>query len=154
MFFFPPCTSLYLFASCIITQPSAHGRIRVSRLAFLCYAGKVMNISVYSAVKFELIILWMLRSSNTTTKDNLYCTSATQHQLLFSNICLPVPFIGEIKENGEMKGRWIQMDTKDEYTIDTYHISRIQGIVLAEIEIRNLLATNVPFGGVMMTTKY
>lgn len=46
------------------------------------------------------------------------------------------------------------MDTKDEYTIDTYHISRIQRIVLAEIEIRNLLATNVLFGGVMMTTKY
>lgn len=113
-----------------------------------------MNISVYSAVKFELIILRMLRSSNTTTKDNLYCTSATQHQLLFSNICLPVPFIGEIKENGEMKGSWIQMDAKDEYATDTYHISLIQGIVIAEIEIRNFLATNILFGDLMMTTKY
>lgn len=78
-----------------------------------------MNISVYSAVKFELIILWMLRSSNTTSKDNLYCTSATQHQLLFSDICLPGPFIGEKKENGELKGRWMQMDMQDEYPTDT-----------------------------------
>lgn len=67
----------FLFACCVITQPGAHGRIGVSGLALVCYAGEVMNISVYSAVKFELIILWLLRSSNTTTKT-MY-TALTQY---------------------------------------------------------------------------
>lgn len=148
-------SSLTLFVCQLyITQPSVHRRIRVSRLALPCYAGKVMNISVYSAVKFELIILQMRRSSNTTTKDNLYCRSATQHWLLFSNICLPVPFMGEIKENGEIKGRWIQMDMQDEYPTGTYHFSPIQRIVIAEIEIGSLQATNVLFGGLVKTTKH
>lgn len=46
------------------------------------------------------------------------------------------------------------MDTQDEYPTDTYHISPIQTIVKAEIEIGSLLATDVLFGGLVMTTKY
>lgn len=37
------------------------------------------------------------------------------------------------------------MDTQDEYPTDTYHISLIQGIVIAEIENRSLLATDVTY---------
>ncbi|TSO47140.1 hypothetical protein Baya_10102 [Bagarius yarrelli] len=44
-----------------------------------------------------------------------------------------------------------QTDTQDEYPKDTYHISPIQRIVRAEIEIKSLLATTVLFGGLMST---
>ncbi|KAK2836316.1 hypothetical protein Q7C36_014185 [Tachysurus vachellii] len=45
------------------------------------------------------------------------------------------------------------MDMQDEYPTDTYHFSPIQRIVIAEIEIGSLLATNVLFGGLVKTTK-
>lgn len=131
-------------------------------------AAEVMNISVFSGVKFELIIS---RLVSRATVQRLYHYGPTKRMYCISpacytaplNVCFP-PFLFRTKEkkqrriqgsrDAEGHTRGIAWRRSLQFIISL----RFQRIVRGETEIRSLLAMNVQFGDrclyVLMTTKY
>ncbi len=127
-----------------------------------------MNISVFSGVKFELIISrlasraivqWLYRYSPT---KRMYCISPACYTALL-NVCFPFPFSDKRQETAE--NTWMGRDAECHTRGIAWRRSSqfiislgFQRIVRGETEIRSLLAMNVQFGDrclyVLMTTKY
>lgn len=132
-------------------------------------AAEVMNISVFSGVKFELIIS---RLASRATVQRLYRYGPTKRMYCISpawytaplNVCFP-PFLFRTKGKETAENTGTERDAEGHTRGIAWRRSSqfiislgFQRIVRGETEIRSLLAMNVQFGDrclyVLMTTKY